>query len=208
MSNQVAEEVEKKLKNAGIKPSSDKIKDAVVAQVSGTQYHIISDIPVNNFIKYFIHAFDTTQEIKLKREALPRKIIDELFPAYFVFLDSVEKLPDDIDERQKRIINDKIEELYRTTKDITRSIREYVPVSDNITATKVPASKVQRNTNLDWLLTNPPELEHYRGRYVAIENAKVVGSGRTSGEALAEARKDNPKRKVLLKLVSDTDIGL
>ncbi|HEX2304940.1 MAG TPA: DUF5678 domain-containing protein [Nitrososphaeraceae archaeon] len=117
-------------------------------------------------------------------------------------------MPDDIDEEQKWIINEKIEELYQTTNSITHSIREYVPVSDNVTATKIQASKVQRKTNLDWLLTNPPELERYRGRYVAIENAKIVGSGRTSGEALAEAKKDNPKRKVLLKLVSDTDIGL
>jgi len=131
-----------------------------------------------------------------------------LFPACSELLESLEKLPENLDANHKRIINGKIEEISRTAKNLTRNVDENVPASDKVIAVRTLSSAAQKRTNLDWSLSNPPEHEWYRGKYVAIENARVVGSGRTSGEALAEARKDNPKRGVLLKLVSDVDIGL
>lgn len=52
------------------------------------------------------------------------------------------------------------------------------------------------------------ELASYYGKYVALEDNKIVGSGNTSADALSQARSENPERKVKIKYVSDSDIGL
>jgi hypothetical protein len=190
MAAQVAEEVEKKLKTVGFKPTSEDIKSGIIAQVSGTHYHVLSYFSNTSFS-------DVASNVN--------KDIAKIFPAYDGLVRSLEKLPENLNDNQRRIINDKIEEISKTIK---RDIVENVSVSDKLTPEKISAAEVQKKTNLDWILSNPSELEQYIGKYVAIENAKVVGSGNTSIEALTEARRDDPSRKVLLKLVSDTDIGL
>lgn len=194
MVKQVVEEVEKKLKIVGMEPTSENIKNGVIAQVSGTHYHIISDFSDSSF-----------SNVGFGVRGAGGKDIANLFPAYAELVQSLERLPDNIDDRQKIIINEKIEEISKT---ITENIIENVAIADKAKAEKIPASEALRKTNLDWIVSNPPELEQYKGKYVAIENGKVVGSGTTSVEAVEEARKDIPNRKVLLKLVSDTDIGL
>jgi Family of unknown function (DUF5678) len=197
MTEQVAEVVERKLKTAGIKPTSEEIKEnAVIAQVSGTQFHILKDSV------RLVAVYDTMPEETVKKN------LTESFPSYFKLIQSIVKLPENIDEKDKYIINKKIEEAWRTVETITRNIVEDVSTNDKTTINKIPSSEVQKKTNLDWIISNPPELEQYKGKYVAIENAKVVGSGKTSVEAFTQAKKDNPGRKVLLKLVSDSDIGM
>ena len=52
MPAQVIEEVEKKFKVVGMKPTSENIQDSVVAQVSGTQYHIIGPGTATLLLEY------------------------------------------------------------------------------------------------------------------------------------------------------------
>jgi hypothetical protein len=124
MSEQTLETVEKNLKGAGMKPTPEVIKeDAIVAQVSGTQYHVISDL-----VSY-VTLFNMFQASRATREStsegttvvpavmsavIPKKNITQLFPAYWKLLDSIERLPENIDDERKSFINEKIEELSRT----------------------------------------------------------------------------------------------
>jgi Family of unknown function (DUF5678) len=201
MTSQIVEKIEKKFKTAGLEPTSENIHDAVLAEVSSTQYHIISNFISHAMMSAAVHVLEDTKEGAV---FIPEKDITVLFPAFPKLIESLEKLPENIDDEQRRIINEEIEKLSKT---IARNNDEHA-ITERATIQKIPSSQIQEKTNLDWLLSNPPELEQYRGKYVAIENAKVIGSGKTSVEALAKARKDNPRRKVLLKLVSDSDIGI
>lgn len=155
MTAQAADSVYKKLEKVGILRTDKPIDNSVIAQVSGTQYRIISEIP-NSAV-----TLTVTQLLEI--------------------LSLINSLNENIDEHGKMIVQQVINQLTNNA--------------------------VTLDTGLA-VAPNVDELERYRGRYVAIENNRVVASGTNSVEALAEARKDNPKRKVLLKLVSDSDIGL
>lgn len=102
------------------------------------------------------------------------------------------------------VIDDKLEERFRKTIADTKGMRK-----GNISEALEEAIDMWIHSRVSLVsVENVQNLERYSGMYVALENNRVVGSGKNSMEALAEARKDDPKRKVLLKLVSDSDIGL
>jgi hypothetical protein len=106
--------------------------------------------------------------------------------------------------RMNVVIDDKLEERFRKTIADTKGLRK-----GNISEALEEAIDLWIRSRVSLVSqSDEPKLEQYRGKYVALENNKVVGSGKNSMEALSEAIKDNPKRKVLLKLVSDSDIGL
>jgi hypothetical protein len=102
------------------------------------------------------------------------------------------------------VINDKLEERFRRTIADTKGLRK-----GNISEALEEAIDMWIQSRIALVSqSDVPNLERYRGKYVAIENNKVVASGYNSIEALAVARKDDQKRKFLQKLVSDSDIGL
>jgi Family of unknown function (DUF5678) len=106
--------------------------------------------------------------------------------------------------RMNVIIDDKLEERFRKAIADTKGLRK-----GNISEALEEAIDLWIRSRVSLVsLSDEPNIEQYRGKYVAIENNKVVASGTNSIETLAEARKENPNRKVLLKLVSDSDIGL
>jgi hypothetical protein len=206
MATQVSAEVERKLKSIGMIPAQEIKEDAVIAQVSGTQYRIISNLNFSTTISAASRSLE--QAITTGAVVFPKKNVSELFPAYPKLLEAINELPENIDEIYRKTINEKIEDVSTTLKTITRNITENVSSSEKLTTRIMSVSTTQKKVNLNRILSSPSEFAEYRGKYVALEDGEIVGSGKTSIEALTEARRGNPERKISLKLLSDTDIGL
>jgi len=221
MPDQIQETVQRKLKTAGLEPAPEVIKeDTVVAQMSGTHFHIIANWQADIIAKTILSARKDVEEGRVFVPTNSPMLLS--LPAYWKLVETIGKLPDNATDEQRKWINEKIEELSRT---ITEEIVESVPISDkttahkgikressdafriadNVAAFETTTADITKNHNQDF---DSLELEKYRGKYIAIENGEIVGSGETSLEALREARKNNPNRKVSLKLLSDVDIGL
>lgn len=81
-------------------------------------------------------------------------------------------------------------------------------IYDSLIAPDKNVQTAEMNPNLKWAVSNSTELNYYRGKYVAIKDGRVIGSGNTSIEAKKEARKKKPDGKITLMLVSETDFGL
>jgi hypothetical protein len=81
-------------------------------------------------------------------------------------------------------------------------------IYDSLIAPDEKVQAAEMNPNLKWVASNPVELNNYNGKYVAIKDGKVIGSGNTSIEAKKEARKKEPEGKITFMLVSNNDFGL
>ena len=189
MPAQVIEEVEKKFKVVGMKPTSENIQDSVVAQVSGTQYHIIGPGTATASVR-----IPTDFSNSAVGSIIPMtKNISQVFSAYHELGKSLEKLTANVEDTQIMMFNDKIKELLTIIKKA---------VTDNGS----PVSKPTIDSNQ--LNLSSEELAQYNQKYVAISNNKIIASGASPAEAHREAKSRDPNCNPTLTRVSHSDFGL
>lgn len=65
-----------------------------------------------------------------------------------------------------------------------------------------------RDPDLEWIASHPEELNKFQGKYIAIADGKIVGSGESLSEARSRAKKNAPNKEPMIMGVSDSDFGL
>ena len=66
----------------------------------------------------------------------------------------------------------------------------------------------QFKSDFEWFASNPPELQEYRGKHIAIFNQEIIGSGNTSVEAYRQAKQKISSSNPALAYVQDTPVGI
>ncbi len=83
---------------------------------------------------------------------------------------------------------------------VLKSIKNYF--KDSVLSVE---KKLEIKDDIEWIASNPEELKQFKGKYVAISENKILGSGKTSKEAFDEAKRKDPTCDPLIMLNSSLD---